>query len=107
MQAFFVLVIATFIIFAIMRLPPGDPIERTRHGPFKCLVDFLDRTNGNVHLQDARILIKAGCFDSISHGVLRPGLVWQTLRFFNRKEEEKRSPTLIPVSREIPLDPLY
>ncbi|MBW1913285.1 MAG: DNA polymerase III subunit alpha, partial [Deltaproteobacteria bacterium] len=79
--------------------------ERTRHGPFKSSDDFLDRTSGHVHLQDARILIKAGCFDSISRSIARPGLVWQTLRFFNRKEEEKRSPTLFPVSREIPPDP--
>ncbi len=57
--------------------------ERSRHGPFLSLSDFLDRTGSHTHLQDVRILIKAGCFDSIAHGIPRPGLMWQALRFFD------------------------
>jgi len=57
--------------------------ERSRHGPFLSLADFLDRTGSHMHLQDVRILIKAGCFDSIAHGIPRPGLMWQALRFFD------------------------
>jgi DNA polymerase III alpha subunit len=30
-----------------------------------------------------RVLIKAGCFDSIAHGGTRPGLLWKALRFFD------------------------
>jgi len=37
----------------------------------------------HVHLQDVRILIKAGCLDSIAHGGTRPALLWKALRFFD------------------------
>jgi error-prone DNA polymerase len=56
--------------------------ERSKHGPFLSLVDFLERTESQLHLQDIRVLIKAGCFDRIAYGIPRPGLVWQALRFF-------------------------
>jgi error-prone DNA polymerase len=68
--------------------------ERAKHGPFLSLEDFLDRTGSHLHLQDVRILIKAGCFDCIAHGVPRPGLMWQALRFFDKKEENK-TPALL------------
>jgi error-prone DNA polymerase len=58
--------------------------ERSRNGPFNSLADFLDRTRSHVHLQDVKILIKAGCFDAIAHGTQRPGLMWQALRFFDQ-----------------------
>ena len=67
--------------------------ERSKNGPFISLEDFLDRTGSHIHLQDVRILIKAGCFDSIARGTTRPGLMWHALRFFDQKEEEK-TPTL-------------
>jgi error-prone DNA polymerase len=57
--------------------------ERSKHGPFISLDHFLLRTSGHVHLQDMRVLIKAGCFDSIAHGETRPGLLWKALRFFD------------------------
>ena len=56
--------------------------ERSKHGPFISLANFLDRTGSHLHLQDIRILIKAGCFDSIAQGIPRAGLIWQALRFF-------------------------
>lgn len=57
--------------------------ERQKHGPFANLEGFLLRTSGHVHLQDVRILIKAGCFDSIAHGETRSALLWKALRFFD------------------------
>ncbi len=65
--------------------------ERSKNGPFASLEDFLNRTGSEVHLQDVRILIKAGCFDTIARGITRPGLLWQTLRFFDQKEEKTPS----------------
>jgi len=63
--------------------------ERSKHGPFISFEDFLDRTGS--HLQDVRILIKAGCFDSLTRDTTRPGLMWQALRLFAQKEEGKTS----------------
>ena len=57
--------------------------ERSKHGPFTSLDQFLLRTSGHVHLQDVRVLIKAGCFDSIARGQTRPALLWKALRFFD------------------------
>jgi error-prone DNA polymerase len=65
--------------------------ERSKQGPFTSLEDFLGRTGSHSHLQDVRILIKAGCFDRVAHGIPRPGLMWQALRFFDKKEENKTS----------------
>ncbi len=65
--------------------------ERSKHASFVSLEDFLARTGSHLHLQDVRILIKAGCFDSVAHGATRPGLMWQALRFFDHKEENKTS----------------
>jgi error-prone DNA polymerase len=70
-------------------------LERSKNGPFRSLADFLDRTGTHVHLQDARILIKAGCFDGIADGTTRPGLMWQALRFYEREEKDK-TPSLFP-----------
>jgi error-prone DNA polymerase len=56
--------------------------ERTKHGPFTSLDHFLLRTSGHVHLQDARVLVKAGCVDTIAQGSTRPALQWKALRFF-------------------------
>jgi error-prone DNA polymerase len=67
--------------------------ERTKNGPFPSFQGFLNRTGPLIHLQDVRILVKAGCFDTISHGMSKPGLMWQALEFFNHKEE-KKAPTL-------------
>ena len=63
--------------------------ERSKKGPFISLEDFLDRTRPYIHLQDVRILIKAGCFDSIVGETSRPSLMWQGLRFFDQKQEQK------------------
>ncbi len=57
--------------------------ERSKHGHFTSLDHCLLRTSGHIHLQDIRVLIKAGCFDSIAHGGTRPALLWKALRFFD------------------------
>jgi len=62
---------------------------RVKTGPFISLEDFLNRTRPHIHLQDVRILIKGGCFDDTAQGISRPGLVWEAIRFFARKEEKK------------------
>jgi len=59
--------------------------ERKRNGPFASIDEFLTRTGRAIHLQDARQLIKAGCFDNM--GITRPGLVWKAMQFFGKREE--------------------
>jgi len=77
--------------------------EREKKGPFVSPKEFMDRTTSHVHLRDVRILIKAGCFDSIAGGTARPGLMWHALAFFHQKEEEK-TPTLFdPAQIPVPL----
>ena len=68
--------------------------ERSKNGPFSGLEDFLLRVGRHLHFQDVRILIKAGCLDSIAHGLSRPSLMWQALRFFDGEHQEEKAPTL-------------
>ncbi len=65
--------------------------ERTKNGPFTSLGDFLDRTGPSVHLQDVRVLVKAGCFDSIAYRSTRPSLMWEALRFFGKDTASVRA----------------
>jgi error-prone DNA polymerase len=78
--------------------------ERSKNGPFISLEDFLDRTGSHIHLQDVRILIKAGCFDNIVRGTTRPGLMWHALRFFDQKEEEKTPGLFDGAQTPVPLN---
>jgi error-prone DNA polymerase len=89
--------------------------ERTKKGPFTSFEEFLERLGPrHIHLQDVRILIKAGCFDGISQGIARPGLMWQALEFCHQKEEgkapclfdraQKPAPLNQPISRPYPKD---
>jgi len=73
--------------------------ERYKNGNFLSTNDFLMRLSGKVHLQDVRVLIKTGCLDKISNGVNRPGLIWQALEFFNKKEASK-APTLFDYGKK-------
>ena len=68
--------------------------ERSKNGPFTGFEDFLHRAGRHLHLQDVRILIKAGCFDSIARGLSRPSLMWQALRFFGGEHQEQETPSL-------------
>jgi error-prone DNA polymerase len=49
--------------------------ERSRSGPFESFDDFWARTDAK--LSQVRVLIKAGCFDSIAGELTRPGLLWR------------------------------
>jgi error-prone DNA polymerase len=49
--------------------------ERNAAGPFRSLNDFHARTRPG--LAALRLLIKAGCFDSIAGGLTRPALLWR------------------------------
>ncbi|MGH7768781.1 MAG: DNA polymerase III subunit alpha [Candidatus Binatia bacterium] len=49
--------------------------ERNKYGPFESFDDFWARAKPK--LAQARILIKAGCFDSIAQELSRPGLLWR------------------------------
>jgi error-prone DNA polymerase len=64
--------------------------ERSRHGPFMGLDDFLQRIGSRLHLEDTRVLIKAGCFDSVSNGLDRPALLWRALAFFEQNRAPKQ-----------------
>ncbi|MBW1690983.1 MAG: DNA polymerase III subunit alpha [Deltaproteobacteria bacterium] len=68
--------------------------ERSKGGPFTDFDQFLGRVGTHLHLQDVRVLIKAGCFDGIAGGLTRPSLMWRALRFYNGEHREENSPTL-------------
>ncbi len=76
--------------------------ERTKNGPFISIEDFLDRTGSYSHLQDTRILIKAGCLDSIAGGPTRAGLMWQALRGSSIKKRMERPLTFLRVYKNMP-----
>lgn len=49
--------------------------EREAIGPYRSLRDFLDRVQPDV--AQAKLLIKASCFDSIAGELTRPALLWR------------------------------
>jgi DNA-directed DNA polymerase III PolC len=49
--------------------------ERNANGPYASLREFLERVDAES--AQTRLLIKAGCLDSISGEVTRPGLLWR------------------------------
>jgi error-prone DNA polymerase len=71
--------------------------ERTRNGPFISFDSFLNRTRSHIHPQDARILIKAGCFDTIARGLNRPSLMWEALRFFGQHDASTQTSLFPPL----------
>ncbi len=50
-------------------------IAARESGPFRSLNDFWARARPG--LAEARLLIKAGCFDAVAAGLSRPGLLWR------------------------------
>lgn len=50
-------------------------IAEREAGPFQSLSDFWARARPG--LAEARLLIKAGCFDAVAAGLTRPGLLWR------------------------------
>jgi len=57
--------------------------ERIDNGCYRSLENFIDRTNPDP--SDLAILVKAGCFDSISGGRTRPQLLWQVKTWENSR----------------------
>ncbi|VBB46996.1 DNA polymerase III, alpha subunit [uncultured Desulfatiglans sp.] len=78
--------------------------ERGKNGPFGSFESFLGRMRGRITLQDARILIKAGCFDRLEGEAARPALVWQALGFFAR-DRSRRCPGLFDCPDPAPMRP--
>jgi len=76
--------------------------ERSKHGLFRSFDDFLIRSGRHLHLQDVRVLIKAGCFDGIAGGLTRPSLMWLALRFYNGGHREENSPPLFSAPPSFP-----
>lgn len=60
--------------------------EREKGGPFSRHKDFLRRTC--LDSSDARLLIRAGCFDNIEGIERRPALQWELLATYRQKETE-------------------
>ena len=67
--------------------------EREAHGPYRSLHDFLDRVKLDV--AQAKLLIKAGCFDSIAGDLTRPGLIWRLVAFHAGQRNR-----YVPIPRE-------
>ncbi len=73
--------------------------KRATHGPFRSLQDFLERVSPDF--SQARLLIKAGCFDRIAGELTRPALLWRLLAW------QQHSPTgYLPIPPEYPLSHL-
>ena len=49
--------------------------ERTQNGPYRSFQEFLQRVQ--TEPAQARALVRAGCFDSISGELTRPALMWR------------------------------
>lgn len=64
--------------------------ERQANGPYRSLADFVTRAKPD--LAQAKLLIKAGCFDSIAGDLTRPALLWRLLA-----SQAVKRPTSIPV----------
>ena len=72
--------------------------ERQRHGPYQSFHDFLVRLNPEP--AQTRLLILAGCFDSIAGEVTRPGLLW---RLYAKHSFSEPSSQLSGLQRTAPL----
>jgi len=64
--------------------------EREAHGPYRSLSDFLSRVK--LDYSQAKLLIKAGCFDSIAGDLTRPALLWRLLA-----SQATKPPRSIPI----------
>ena len=58
--------------------------DRARRGPFGSLEEILGRVD--LDPADLRVLIKAGCLDSIARGRSRPELLWELLAWEAREK---------------------
>ncbi|WP_447973882.1 DNA polymerase III subunit alpha [Nitrospira sp. Kam-Ns4a] len=67
--------------------------ERQAHGPFRSLRDLLERLQPEA--AQVRLLIKAGCLDSIAEGLTRPALLWRLFA-----SQAARPPGSLPIPAE-------
>ncbi|HMS84722.1 MAG TPA: DNA polymerase III subunit alpha [Nitrospira sp.] len=67
--------------------------EREQHGPYRSLSDFLSRVK--LDYAQAKLLIKAGCLDSVSGELTRPALLWRIFA-----AQATKPPTYIPIPME-------
>ena len=67
--------------------------ERETHGPYRSLSDFLSRTK--IDYAQTKLLIKAGCFDSIAGELTRPALLWRIIA-----AQATKPPSSIPIPAE-------
>ena len=67
--------------------------ERDQHGSYCSLSDFLCRIKPDY--SQAKLLIKAGCFDSIAGELTRPALLWRVFA-----AQATKPPSFIPIPSE-------
>jgi DNA polymerase III alpha subunit len=67
--------------------------ERETHGPYRSLSDVLARVKPEY--PQAKLLIKAGCLDSIAGELTRPALLWRVFA-----EQATKPPRYIPIPAE-------
>jgi len=67
--------------------------EREQHGPYRSLSDFLGRVK--LDYTQAKLLIKAGCLDSIAGELTRPALLWRVFA-----SQATKPPSFIPIPTE-------
>jgi error-prone DNA polymerase len=67
--------------------------ERRANGPYRSLHDFLDRVQPD--LAQAKLLIKAGCFDSVAGELTRPALLWRLFA-----SQAAKPPGYLPIPTE-------
>ncbi|MFO0772690.1 MAG: DNA polymerase III subunit alpha [Nitrospiraceae bacterium] len=67
--------------------------EREQRGSYRSLSDFLRRVK--LDYAQAKVLIKAGCFDSIAGELTRPALLWRVFA-----AQGTKPPTYIPIPTE-------
>jgi error-prone DNA polymerase len=68
--------------------------ERDAHGPFRSFQDFLIRVNPEP--AQARLLVRAGCCDSVAGELTRPALLWRLYDWSGARETSETRKLLPP-----------
>ena len=84
-----------------LRQDVADTVMKNRaaQGPFRSLQDFLERVQPDP--SQARLLIKAGCFDRLAGELTRPALLWRLLAW-----QHQASSGYLPIPPEYPASEL-
>ncbi|MDR4467898.1 MAG: DNA polymerase III subunit alpha [Nitrospira sp.] len=67
--------------------------DREQHSPYRSLSDFLSRVK--LDYAQAKLLVKAGCFDSIAGELTRPAMLWRVFA-----AQATKPPSYIPIPAE-------